>query len=66
MRLELGNYGHHFLGDEFFRGLPDQALVIGEIGGGENVVGRAGGDQEAAAAEKILRDGGSGHRFVLL
>ena len=41
--------GSDFLGDEFFGGLADQALIVGEFGGREDVFGARRFDQEAAA-----------------
>ena len=32
--------GHDFFGDEFLGGLADQTLIVGEIGGSEDILGR--------------------------
>ena len=61
VRFELGDRGHDFLLHEFFGGLADQALVVGEIRGSEDIFGAAGSDQECAAAIEGLRNGCRGH-----
>ncbi len=40
----------HFFGDKLFGGLADQALIVGQIGGSEDIFGRARCDQKRAAA----------------
>ncbi len=44
VRFQLGDRGHDFFLHEFFGGLADQALVVGEVRGSEDVFGAAGSD----------------------
>ena len=39
--FEIRNGRDNFIADEFFRGLADQFLIVGQFGGGENISGRA-------------------------
>ena len=61
VRFQLGDLRHDFLLHEFFGGLADQALVIGEIRGSEDVFGAARSDEECAAAVESLGNGCRGH-----
>ena len=50
MLLEFRDQRNDFLGHKLFGGLPDQPLVVGQIGRRENIFGRDGRDQESTAA----------------
>ena len=49
--LNFFRVGQDFVDGEFFRRLPDQLVLFGEIFGRENFVGAAGFEQEAAAGD---------------
>ena len=61
MLFEVGYLREDFLVDKFLGGLADQALIIIQIRGSENVFGTAGSDEECAAAIQNLRNGCRGH-----
>ena len=49
--LDLLGVGQDFVDGEFFRRLPDQLVLFGEIFGSEYFIGTAGFEQEAAAGD---------------
>jgi len=50
--LEIGNRRHYFVSDKLLRRLADEFLIVGEIGGRKDILGRAGLNQETAAARR--------------
>src|SRR5690348_17741999 len=50
--LELGDERSDFLGDELFRGLADQPLIVGEFGGSEDIFGTRGFQEKARSEER--------------
>ncbi len=54
--FELGNVRDHFLCEEFLERAAEEALIVGEVGGREDVFGAGGCDEKRAAAIQGLRN----------